>query len=132
MRMTRAPRLLLAALATATTLLWAAPAVAAVQCEIDQPVRFSGLNWESNLVLAGIERFIVERGYGCATSVEIGETLAMLAALQRRAVDVTPEVWPGQIEVAWNKALKSGKVLAAGHVYDARSEEHTSDLQSLM
>lgn len=119
MRIMRAPRLSVAALATATALLWTTPAAAAPQCEIDQPVRFSGLNWESNLVLAGIERFIVEHGYGCATSVEIGETLAMLAALQRRDVDVTPEVWPGQIEVAWDKALKSGKVLAAGHVYDA-------------
>ncbi|CAB3864377.1 ABC transporter substrate-binding protein [Achromobacter pulmonis] len=88
-------------------------------CEIDRPVRFSGLNWESNLVLAGIERYVMEHGYGCKTSVEIGETLPMLAALQRGDVDVTPEVWPGQIEVAWNKALASGRVQGLGHVYDA-------------
>ncbi|KGD95867.1 glycine/betaine ABC transporter substrate-binding protein [Achromobacter sp. RTa] len=88
-------------------------------CEIDRPVRFSGLNWESNLVLAGIERYVLEHGYGCKTSVEIGETLPMLAALQRGDVDVTPEVWPGQIEGAWKKALASGRVLGVGHVYDA-------------
>ena len=35
--------------------------------------------------------------------MEIGETLPMLAALQRGDVDVTPEVWPGQIEGAWKK-----------------------------
>ncbi|MBO9356574.1 glycine/betaine ABC transporter substrate-binding protein [Bordetella petrii] len=117
----RTPLRLLPALAAAVLLLCATPARAAapVQCEVQSPVRFSGLNWESNLVLAGIERFIVEHGYGCPTAVEIGETLAMLAALQRRDVEVTPEVWPGQIEVAWDKALKSGKVLAAGHVFDA-------------
>ncbi|MDM9557880.1 ABC transporter substrate-binding protein [Bordetella petrii] len=119
MRVARFLLSFLVALATAAPLAWAAPAAAASQCEVDRPVRFSGLNWESNLVLAGIERFIVEHGYGCETSVEIGETLAMLAALQRGDVDVTPEVWPGQIEVAWDKALKSGKVLAAGHVFDA-------------
>ncbi|MCD0503134.1 ABC transporter substrate-binding protein [Bordetella petrii] len=102
-------------------MLWSASAAAAdaPQCEVDHTVRFSGLNWESNLVLAGIERFIVEHGYGCQTSVEIGETLAMLAALQRGDVEITPEVWPGQIEVAWDKALKSGKVQAVGHVFDA-------------
>lgn len=111
----------LSALVAATALWCMSPAgaAAAAQCEVDTPVRFSGLNWESNLVLAGIERFVVEHGYGCDTSVEIGETLAMLAALQRGDVEVTPEVWPGQIEVAWEKALKSGKVLAAGHVFDA-------------
>lgn len=108
-----------AAVGSAAVLLWTPAASAAPTCEVDRPIRFSGLNWESNLVLAGIERYIVEHGYGCTTDVEIGETLAMLAALQRGDVDVTPEVWPGQIEVAWDKALKSGKVQAAGHVYDA-------------
>ncbi|WP_459617620.1 ABC transporter substrate-binding protein [Bordetella sp. 2513F-2] len=119
MRTTRHPLTFLAMLAAAAVLSWAAPAQAAAQCEVDRPVRFSGINWESNLVLAGIERFILEHGYGCKTSVEAGETLAMLAALQRGDVDVTPEVWPGQIENAWNKALASGKVLGVGHVYDA-------------
>jgi glycine betaine/proline transport system substrate-binding protein len=111
----------------ALTLAAAMPSAAAAQaspssppaCEVDRPVRFSGLNWESNLVLAGIERYVLEHGYGCKTSVEIGETLPMLAALQRGDVDVTPEVWPGQIEGAWKKALASGRVLGVGHVYDA-------------
>ena len=97
----------------------AQPAPATPVCEVDRPVRFSGLNWESNLVLAGIERYVLEHGYGCKTQVEIGETLPMLAALQRGDVDVTPEVWPGQIEGAWKKALASGRVLGVGHVYDA-------------
>jgi len=97
----------------------ASTAAATPTCEVNRPVRFSGLNWESNLVLVGIERYVLEHGYGCKTSVEIGETLPMLAALQRGDVDVTPEVWPGQIEGAWKKALASGKVLGVGHVYDA-------------
>ncbi len=88
-------------------------------CEVDRPVRFSGLNWESNLLMVNIERFILEKGYGCKTQIESGETLAMLAALQRGDVDVTSEVWPGQIEEAWDKALKSGKVEGVGHVFDA-------------
>jgi glycine betaine/proline transport system substrate-binding protein len=108
------------ALALTATLLMSAPAQAAgPTCEVNRPVRFSGLNWESNLVLANIERYVMEHGYGCKTSVEIGETLPMLAALQRGDVDVTPEVWPGQIEGAWKKALASGRVLGLGHVYDA-------------
>ena len=112
--------LLAGALALSAALLAPAAAHAAKPvCEVDRPVRFSGLNWESNLVLAGIERYVMEHGYGCRTSVEIGETLPMLAALQRGDVDVTPEVWPGQIEVAWKKALASGRVQGLGHVYDA-------------
>jgi len=108
-------------LALAAALGPAAQAGAAPQpaCEVDRPVRFSGLNWESNLLLAEVQSFILEHGYGCRTQIEPGETLAMLAALQRGDVDVTPEVWPGQIEVAWKKALASGRVLGVGHVFDA-------------
>jgi glycine betaine/proline transport system substrate-binding protein len=88
-------------------------------CEIERAVRFSGLNWESNLLMTNIQRFILEKGYGCQTQIETGEPLAMLAALQRGDVDVTAEIWPGQIEEAWVKALKSGKVEGVGHVFDA-------------
>ena len=69
-------------------------------------MRFSGLNWESNLVMVGIQRFILEKGYGCKTAMEIGETLPMLAALQRGDVDVTPEVWPDRSKALWKKPLK--------------------------
>ena len=65
--------LALAAALLSPTAVQAAPTAPA--CEVDRPIRFSGLNWESNLVLAGIERFVLEHGYGCKTSVEIGETL---------------------------------------------------------
>jgi glycine betaine/proline transport system substrate-binding protein len=88
-------------------------------CEVNRPIRFSGLNWESNLMMVGIERSILEKGYGCKTTVEQGETVAMLAALERGDVDITPEVWPGQIQEAWGRAVASGKVVAVGHAFDA-------------
>lgn len=111
------------AAAALVCLAWTAtPASAAepeLACEVNRPVRFSGLNWESNLLMVNVERLILEKGYGCKTQIEQGETLTMLAALQRGDVDVTAEVWPGQIEEAWAKALKSGKVEGVGHVFDA-------------
>ena len=76
--------------------------------EIDRPVRFSGLNWESNLVMVGIQRFILEKGLASQTAMEIGETLPMLATACSGDVDVA-EVWPGQIEGALEKAPASGK-----------------------
>jgi glycine betaine/proline transport system substrate-binding protein len=94
------------------------PAAAPV-CPVDRPVRFSGLNWDSNLMMVGIERTLLEKGYGCKTTVIQGETLPMLAALARGDVDITPEVWPGQIQEAWDRELKSGKVAAVGHAFDA-------------
>lgn len=100
-------------------LMFAMGSRAAAACEVDQPIRFSGLNWESNLLMVGIERTLLEKGFGCQTSIVQGETLPMLAALQRGDVEITAEVWPGQIAGAWKKALDSGKVIGVGHAFDA-------------
>jgi glycine betaine/proline transport system substrate-binding protein len=37
--------------------------------EVSDTIRFGGMNWESNLILADVERHILEKGYGCQTEV---------------------------------------------------------------
>ena len=53
----------------------ARPAADAPQCELKRPVNFGAMNWESNLVLVDVERFIMEKGYGCKTETLPTETL---------------------------------------------------------
>ncbi|MDM9560134.1 ABC transporter substrate-binding protein [Bordetella petrii] len=86
-------------------------------CELDRPMKFGGMNWESNLMLVGVERYIVEHGYGCDTQVEQGDTLPMFAALQRGDVDVNSEIWITQMQQAWDEAIASGKVRQVGTVF---------------
>lgn len=94
------------------------PTLAAQKCELDRPIKFGGMNWETNLIITEIERFIITEGYGCKTQVESGETLTMLAAMQRGDVDINAEIWATTIGVPWEKALASGKVKALGTVYE--------------
>src|SRR5690606_41189583 len=60
----------------------AVPAVAsaadAPQCELDPPIRFGGMNWETNLVLVELERDIAGKGYGCESEVLRRGTLPAL------------------------------------------------------
>src|SRR3546814_20024391 len=56
-------------------------------CELDRPIKFGGMNWESNLVLVEVERFIADKGYGCKSEVLPTETLPALAALERGDLD---------------------------------------------
>ncbi|WP_459614783.1 ABC transporter substrate-binding protein [Bordetella sp. 2513F-2] len=95
----------------------AAQAADAPQCEIERPVNFGGMNWESNLVVVELERFIVEKGYGCDTEVLPTETLPALAALERGDLDVNSEIWLNSVAAPWDKAEKSGKVKRIGDVY---------------
>ncbi|WP_419195604.1 ABC transporter substrate-binding protein [Bordetella petrii] len=86
-------------------------------CELDRPVKFGGMNWESNLILVNVERFIVEHGYGCKTQVEQGDTLPMFAALQRGDVDINSEIWITQMQKPWDEAIASGKIKQLGNVF---------------
>ncbi len=95
----------------------AARAADAPQCELDRPMRFGGMNWETNLVLVEVERFIVEKGYGCPTEVLPTETLSALAALERGDLDINSEIWLNSTLEPWNKAAATGKVKRIGDIY---------------
>lgn len=94
-----------------------AQAADAPKCELDRPVRFGGMNWESNLVLVDVQRFIMEKGYGCKTETLPTETLPALAALERGDLDINSEVWLNSVAEPWNQAEKTGKVKRIGDVY---------------
>jgi glycine betaine/proline transport system substrate-binding protein len=115
----RSTRFLLGAgaLAVATCLSPTAAQAAPPACELDRPILFGGMNWESNLIVVDIERAILEKGYGCKTRVESGETLPMLAALQRGDVDVNSEIWLNSVREPWEKAVATGKVAKAGDLF---------------
>ena len=95
----------------------AAHAAETPQCEIDRPVKFGGMNWESNLVLVEVERFIAEKGYGCKSEVLPTETLPALAALERGDLDINTEIWLNSVSEPWAKAEATGKVKRIGDIY---------------
>jgi len=90
---------------------------AETSCELNRPVNFGGMNWESNLVLVEVERFIMENGYGCKTDVLPTETLPALAALERGDLDINSEIWLNSVLEPWVKAEKTGKVKRIGELY---------------
>lgn len=97
-----------------------AAAADAPACEVDDTIKFGGMNWESNLILADVERHILEKGYGCKTEVVPTETLTALAALERGDLQVNTEIWLNSVSDAWAKAEKSGKVKRVGELYTGR------------
>ncbi|EWM40326.1 substrate binding domain of ABC-type glycine betaine transport system family protein [Bordetella holmesii 70147] len=88
--------------ATAIFSVFAGAAHAAPQCELKRPVKFGAMNWESNLVLVDVERFIMEKGYGCKTETLPTETLPALAALERGDLDINSEIWLNSVADPWS------------------------------
>jgi len=89
-------------------------------CELSRPVTFAGQNWESNLVLLEIERFIMEKGYGCQTEAVPVEAIMALMALESGDLDIVPEVWTNSLKDVWGKAVATGKVRRFGDLFTGR------------
>lgn len=98
-------------------LLFSGPAAAAPECEIDRPVVFAGLDWDSNRFHTAVARHIVEAGYGCETDELPGSTLPLLTGMARGDIDVTMEIWKNNVEEAWNKFESRGDVAEVGVNY---------------
>lgn len=92
----------------------AAPARAEVQCELDRPVVFAGLDWDSNAFHTAVAARIMEAGYGCETDVIPGTTLPLVTGLARGDVDIAMEIWLDNVTEPWNKAVEAGQAKSLG------------------
>lgn len=102
------------ALLVGAALLAPGTAAAAPACEIDRPVVFAGLDWDSNAFHVAVARFILDKGYGCASDVLPGTTIPLLNGMAHGDVDVTMELWKDNLPEAWEAARKGGRSIELG------------------
>lgn len=107
-----------AALGFVASLAYVAPGSAQeAACEVDRPIIFAGLDWDSNSVHTEIARFIFEKGYGCSTDIIPGTTVPLLNGQIRGDIDVTMEMWRDNVIEIYDPALEAGKVVDLGVNY---------------
>ena len=87
-------------------------------CEIDRPVMFAGLNYDSALFHNAVARYIIEKGYGCQTDALPGETIPLLTGAGKGDIDVVMEIWRDNVADAWKTAEAAGKVKQIGVNFD--------------
>lgn len=107
---------LTAAMSLAAIIGAAAPA-AAQSCEVDRPVVFGDLDWDSNFFHNAVARFIVEKGYGCKTDSIPGSTIPLYTGAVRGDVDVVMEIWSNTAPEVWRDGVKDGKAVEIGVNY---------------
>ncbi|HOV04846.1 MAG TPA: ABC transporter substrate-binding protein [Hyphomicrobiales bacterium] len=99
----------------ATPLLGSTAAMAAEpKCEVDRPVVFAGLDWDSNSFHTAIASFVLEHGYGCKTDKIPGSTIPLLNGMARGDIDLTMEIWQDNVKDAWEEALEKDQVVDLG------------------
>lgn len=84
------------------------------KCEIDRPVVFAGLDWDSAAFHNKVASIILEAGYGCETDSIPGSTIPLFNGMVKGDIDVTMEVWRENIVEPWKKALENKEVIDLG------------------
>ena len=111
-------------LALAAGLGLATPALAqdAPKCELDRPVMFGSLNWDSAQFHGAVAKYILENGYGCETDSIPGDTIPLINGVARGDADLVMEIWTANPAQAWVDAEAAGQTVALGTTFPDASE----------
>jgi glycine betaine/proline transport system substrate-binding protein len=91
-------------------------------CEVNRPVVFAGLDYESASFHTAVAQTIIRLGYGCAVDRVPGATVALVNGLARGDADVIMEIWLANPVEAWVRAQERGQVVALGTTFPDAAE----------
>lgn len=86
----------------------ALPGLASADCG---KVSVVSMNWQSAEVLAQIDRFILDQGFGCEVEIVPGDTMPTLTSMMEKGKpDVAPEAWVNAVRQPLDEAVKAGRL----------------------
>ncbi len=108
-------------LAAVALMLAASTGYAAEDCG---KVTIADMNWSSATLIANIDRFILEHGFGCAAELVPGDTMPTTTSMmEKREPDIAPELWTNSFQAALDKAVAEDQLTVAGKVLSEGGEE---------
>lgn len=87
-------------------------------------VTIADMNWNSASVIANIDRFILEHGYGCNAELIPGDTMPTATSMiEKGQPDIAPELWTNSVKEAIDEGVKEGRLAYAGKALVDGGEE---------
>lgn len=78
-------------------------------------VSIADMNWNSATLIANIDRFILEHGYGCDAELIPGDTMPTgTSMIEKGQPDVAPELWSNALKDALDKGVAEKRLRFAG------------------
>lgn len=72
----------------------------------------ASMNWQSAEVMANLDQFILNTGYGCQAEVIISDTVPAITSLvEKGSPEVVPEAWVDLMPELMASGLKEGKIV---------------------
>ncbi len=106
---------------TAGAILLASTSVFASECG---KVTIADMNWSSASLIANIDRFILENGYGCEAELVPGDTMPTgTSMIEKGEPDIAPEMWSNALREVLDKAVAEKRLRYAGNSLSDGGEE---------
>lgn len=87
-------------------------------------VTIAEMNWSSASLIANVDRFILEHGFGCDASLVPGDTMPTGASMiEKGEPDIAPEMWSNSLKEALEKGVEEGRLVYAGKSLSDGGEE---------
>lgn len=75
-------------------------------------VTIANMNWQSAEVLANLDKFILENGYGCDAELVVGDTVPSITSMiEKGEPDVVPEGWVNLMPDAIAQGIAEGRIV---------------------
>ncbi|ETX00399.1 ABC transporter substrate-binding protein [Candidatus Entotheonella palauensis] len=80
-------------------------------------VTIGEMNWGSAQVIANVEKFILETGYGCQVElIQTATVPCMTSMVEKSEPDIASEIWINSVKAIFEKGVRDGRVISAGNV----------------
>jgi len=83
-------------------------------------ISISSASWQSAELLASLDKFILDNGYGCNSEIIIGDSMVLSTTMVERGTpELVPEGWFNQMPPITKQALESGDLIGAADVFES-------------
>jgi len=80
-------------------------------------VSIVSMNWQSAELLAALDKFILDNGYGCQSEIISGDTVIMITSMVEKGTpDIVPETWSNQLPELLKQGVDDQKLVIAANV----------------
>ncbi len=114
-------RTIIKAAGAAALLCVAGTSMAAESCG---KVTIAEMNWSSASLLANVDQFILNNGYGCDAELIPGDTMPTgTSMIEKGQPDIAPELWSNTLKAALDKGVAEKRLRYAGKAFSDGGEE---------
>lgn len=87
-------------------------------------ITIADMNWSSATLMANVDRFILEHGYGCEAELVPGDTMPTgTSMIEKAQPDIAPEMWSNSMKEALDKGVAEKRLRYAGYSLSDGGEE---------